>query len=141
VYRERFENTVKISSPPAETVALLVPHDRGNEQNINSIKALGPKILQLGLGNIETSRRELFPKILDLREEEVNVSLLYNGDKNSLVAIQGLSNQRTSINFTVFADIAGNTSRADVFVKMQNLICDLHALLFNVSSRLSISEA
>jgi len=141
VFGKRFKNAVKISSAPAEAIAFLVPHNPGNEQNIDSIEGLGPKMLWLRFGNIEATRCELFSKVFDLGEEEVNVSFLYNRDKNSLVAIQGLSNQRASINFAILADIACNTSRPNVLVKMQNLIHDLHALLFYVSSRLSISKA
>jgi hypothetical protein len=141
VFWKRFENPVKISSAPAETVAVFVPRYPWNEQNIDNIKTFRPKELRPRFGNIETSRREVFPEVFELREEEVNVSFLYNRDKNSFAAIQGFSNQRASINLTILADVAGNPSRADILVKMQNLICDLHALLFNVSSRLSISEA
>jgi hypothetical protein len=141
MFRERFENAVKISSAPAETVALLVPHDSRNEQNVDSIEAFRSNNLRSGFGNIETSRRKVLPKVFDLGEEEVNVSFLYNRDKDSLVSVQGLSNQRASINLTVLADIAGNTSRPDILVKMQNLISNFHALLLYVSSRLSISKA
>jgi hypothetical protein len=92
VFRERFENTVKISSAPTETVAVFVPRYPWNEQNIDSIKTFRPKELWPRFGNIETSRREVSPEVFELREEEVNVSFLYNRDKNSLVAIQGFSN-------------------------------------------------
>src|SRR3989442_15721463 len=138
---KRFENTVKISSARAETVAFLVPHDPGNEQHIDSVEALGPNKLRPGFRNVEISRRKLFPEVFELREEKVNVSLLHNGNKNSLVAIQGLPNERTSVSLTALADITGNTSRADILVKMQNLIHDLRTLLFYVSSRLPISKS
>src|SRR6266568_2487304 len=114
MFWKRFENAIKISSTPAETIALLVPHN---------------------------PRDKLFPEVFDLGEEKVNVSFLHNWDKNSLVAIQGLPNERTSVNLAALADVAGNTSRPDILVKMQNLIHDLHTLLFYVSSRLSISES
>jgi hypothetical protein len=92
VLGKRFENTVKISSAPAETIALLVPYYPWNDKNIDSIEALRPNILRSWLGNIETSWSEFFPEVFDLGEEEVNVSFLYNRDKNMLVSIQGFSN-------------------------------------------------
>src|SRR5205807_8822911 len=64
-----------------------------------------------------------------------------NGNKNSLVAIQGLSDERTRVNLATLADVTGNTPRADILVKMQNLIQDFHTLLLYVSSRLSISKS
>jgi len=139
VLRKHFENAIKISPAPAETIAFLVPYYCRNEKDIDCIKAFWPQILWLRFRNIETSRCELFPKVFDLGEEEVNVSLLYNWDENSPFAIQGLSNQRPGIDFTILADIAGDSSRAYILVKMQNLIHNLHALLFYVSNRLSIS--
>jgi hypothetical protein len=42
VFRERFENAVKISSAPTEAIAFLVPYDPGNEHNVDCIEALGP---------------------------------------------------------------------------------------------------
>src|SRR5205807_2933063 len=81
------------------------------------------------------------PEVFDLGEEKVNVSFFHNGNKNSLVGIQGLPDERTSINLTALADVTGNTPRADILVKMQNLIQDFHTLLLYVSSRLSISES
>jgi hypothetical protein len=118
VFRERFENTVKISSAPAQAVAFLVPYYPRNKHDVDCIEALWPLKLGLGLGDVEASWRELFPEIFDLGEEEVNVSFLHNWDKNSLAAIQGLSNERTSVNLAVLADVACNTSRADILVKM-----------------------
>jgi hypothetical protein len=87
VLGKHFENTVKISSAPTETIAFLVPYYPWNEKNIDSIEARRSKILRFRLRNIETSSRELFPEVFDLGEEEVNVSFLYNRDKNTFVRI------------------------------------------------------
>jgi len=92
VLGKRFENTVKISSAPAETIALLVPHYPWNEENIDGIEAFGPKILRSWLWNMETSGRQFFPKVFDFGEKEVNISFLYNRDENALVSIQGFPN-------------------------------------------------
>jgi len=92
VFWERFENTVKVSSAPSETIAFLVPYYPWNEKNVDGVEAFRPKILWSWLGNTETSRREFFPEVFDLGEEEVNVSFLYNRDENALVSIQGFSN-------------------------------------------------
>ena len=92
VLGKRFENAVKISSAPSKTIALLVPHYPWNEKNINCIEAFGSKILWSWLRNIEAPRGEFFPDILDLGEEEINISFLNNRDKNTLVSLQGSSN-------------------------------------------------
>jgi hypothetical protein len=42
VFWKRFENAIKISSTPAETIAFLVPYYPGNEHNVDWIEALGP---------------------------------------------------------------------------------------------------
>src|SRR2546426_4345350 len=119
---KRFENTVKISSAPAETVAFLVPHDPGNEQHIDSVEALGPNKLRPGFRNVEISRRKLFPEVFELREEKVNVSFLHNGNKNSLVAIQGFPNERTSVNLASLADVASNTDRKSTRLNSSHLV-------------------
>jgi len=134
MFRERLEDAVKVSSAPAEAVAFLVPYYPGNEHYVNCIKTLRTEIFLSGFGNVEASGGELLPEVFDLGEEEVNVSFLYNRDQNSLVAIQGFPNKRTSVNLASLADVAGNASRTDIFVKMENLIHDLHTLLFNVST-------
>ncbi|HWY28601.1 MAG TPA: hypothetical protein VNW25_05015 [Candidatus Sulfotelmatobacter sp.] len=138
---KRFENAIKISSAPAETVAFLVPYYAWYEKDVNGVEAFWPKVLGLRLRNIEISRREFFPEVFELGEEEVNVSFLHNRNKNPPVAIQGLSDQRPSIDLTTLADVACYTPRADILIEMQDLIHYLHALLFYISNRLPFPEA
>src|SRR5260370_41631493 len=78
VLRKRFENTIKISSTPAETIAFLVPHYPWNEKNIHGVEAFRPKVLRSLLGDIETSWQQFLPKLLGLAEDKFNRSLLYN---------------------------------------------------------------
>jgi len=141
MFWERLEDAVKVSSAPAEAVAFLVPYYPGNEHYVNCIKTLRTEIFLSGFGNVEASGGELLPEVFDLGEEEVNVSLLHNRDENTLVAIQRLPNEGTSVNLAALVDIAGNTSRPDILVKVQNLIHDFHTLLFNVSNRLSVPKS
>jgi len=134
VFWELFENAVEISSAPSEPIPLFVPNYSWYEHDVDSIEALRPQKLRLGLWNIEASRRKLLPKILDLGKKEINVSFLYNRDKDPLVTIQRLPDQLASVDLAVLANIAGNTSRANILVKMHDLVHDFRALLFNVSN-------
>ena len=76
--RKRLEDAIKISSAPAEPVALLIPHYPWNENYVDPVEALWSQKLWLGFGNVEASRRELFSEVLDLGEKEVNISFLYD---------------------------------------------------------------
>jgi hypothetical protein len=134
MFWELLENAVEISSAPSEAIPLFVPNYSWYEHDVDSIEALRPQKLRLGLGNIEASRRKLLPKVLDLGKKEINISFLYNRDQNPLVAIQRLPDQLASVDLAVLANIAGDTSRANILVKMHDLVHDFHALLFNVSN-------
>jgi hypothetical protein len=80
VFWERFEDAVKVSSAPTEAVAVLIPHYPWNEHEVDNIEALWPQKFLFGFGNVEAPRGKFFPEVIDLGEEEVNVSFLHNGD-------------------------------------------------------------
>src|SRR5207247_3834634 len=69
VWGQVLDDSVKVSSPPAQPVAFTVPDDAWNEDHVNSIKTDRMDILRFRLKNAERARRQFASQVFDLREE------------------------------------------------------------------------
>src|SRR5207245_3832625 len=58
MWRQVLDDSVKVSSPPAQPVAFTVPDDTRNENHVNRIKAHGMNILGFRLKNAERAGRK-----------------------------------------------------------------------------------
>src|SRR5437879_5705887 len=77
VWGQVLDDSVKVSSSPAQSVAFTVPDDARNENHVNRIKARRMNVLRFRLKNAESAWRQFASQAFDLGEEEFDVSLLH----------------------------------------------------------------
>jgi len=140
VRRQILDDSVKVSSPPAQPVAFSVPDDARDENYVNGVKARGMNILWLRLQNAESAGREFASEVLDFREEELDVSLLHNWNEDTFLLVESSSDEDSGVYLTVFVDVASYSPGSDILVKMHCLIDDFLALLLDLSDRLAVPQ-
>src|SRR6267378_2158406 len=133
VRRQVLDDSVKVSAPPTQTVAFTVPDDAWHKNNVNGIKAHRMNILRLRLKNAERARSKFASQVLDLAEEKFDVSLLHDRNKDSFFLVKSRANERSSVDLTVFANVARYSSGSYILVEMQYLIDNVLALLLDLS--------
>ena len=128
------DDSVKISSSPAQPVTFTVPDDTRNENHVNSIKAHRMNVLRFRLKNAERAGRKFASQVFDLAEEQFDVSLLHDWNEDAFFLVKSRSDKGSSVNLTVFANVARYSSGSNIFVEMQYLIDNVLALLLDLSN-------
>ena len=118
VWRQVLDDSVKISSPPAQPVAFTIPDNAWYENQVNSIEAYWMSKPRFGLKDAESAGSQFTSQAFDFGEEEFDVSFLHDWNKDAFLLVKSLSDQDSSVDLAIFADVAGYSSGSDVLVKM-----------------------
>ncbi len=134
MWGEVLDDSVKVSSSPAQPVAFTVPDDTRNENHVNRVKAHGMNILGFRLKNAERAGSQFASQVFDLAEEQFDVSLLHDWNEDAFFLVKSRSDQGSSVDLAVFANVARYSSGSHIFVEMQYLIDNVLALLLDLSN-------
>src|SRR5438093_3095122 len=115
VWRQILDDSVKVSSSPAQPVAFTVPDDAWNKDHVHSIKADRMNVLRFRLKNAERSGSQFASQVFDFGEEELDVSRLHDWNEDAFFLVKSRSDQGSSVDLAVFVNVARYPSGSNIF--------------------------